>query len=320
LEIILKTYNDFFVAEHANQLHALETLGAEAKFVVQGYGTTAETSATGHSGGKFINIERRVELRVTMAGGWYALRWSRDSETLEAFDMARAASMAKRFVDDVDSLIPMLKERMRYIKVAREDIRQPIYQMEQTTVYRGSADNWDIQACSIQGGETRVADVLKPVMAEQTGISYVSQLKHLYRGSRITGTTKAMADTVMLESLVRTHIDHADRHVYEVKGFDGWQIMVSIDKVGVLFCPTYRGEELTERGAYPSLFRDGHCIFTAGWGQESLHTLWDSVGCTFEEFDAAQLLSDPVSVFRNFQRAPRKPAGAAMVSVDAAIA
>ncbi len=255
-----------------------------------------------------------------MAGGWYALRWSRDNETLEAFDMARAASMAKRFVDDVDSLIPMLKERMRYIKVAREDIRQPIYQMEQTTVYRGSADNWDIQACSIQGGETRVADVLKAVMAEQTGISYVSQLKHLYRGSRITGTTKAMADTVMLESLVRTYIDHVDRHVYEVQGFDGWQIMVSIDKVGILFCPTYRGEELTESGAYPSLFRDGHCIFTVGWGQESLHTLWDSVGCTFEEFDAAQLLSDPVSVFRNYQRAPRKPAGAAVVTVDAAIA
>ena len=320
LENILKTYNDFFVAEYANQLHALANLGAKAEFVVQDYGTPTDAQATGKPNGTFANIERRVELRVTMAGSWYALRWSRDSETLGAFDIVCAASMAKRFVDDIGSLLPLLKERLRYIKVAGCDILQPIQHMRPATVYRGSDDIWDIQPHRFASSGSATTNVLNAVTQEQPGISYVAKLDQLYYGSRMTHTMNAIYKTVMHESLVRTHIDHIDRHIYDVQGGEGWQIVVSFDEEGIVFWPTYFGEGLPDHATYPVLLQDGQCIFTAELGGESIHSDWKQMGCTFEEFDAAQLLSDPVTAFRKFERTPRKPAGASVNTFEAAIA
>ena len=130
----------------------------------------------------------------------------------------------------------------------------------------------------------------------------------------------AIYKTVMYETLVRTDIDHLDRHIYDVQGGDGWQIVVSFDEDGIVFWPTYFGEGLPAHATYPELLQDGSCIFTAALDGESIHSDWTQLGCSFEEFDAAQWMSDPVSVFRHFERAPWKPAEAAMVSVDAAIA
>lgn len=320
LEIILKTYNDFLTAEYANQLLALGNLGAEAEFVVQDYGTPTGAGGTLTQNSNFASIERRVELRVTMAGSWYALRWSRDSEALDDFDLVRAASMAKRFVEDIDSLLPLLKERLRYIKVAGCDVLQPIYRMVPTTVYRGSDDIWDIQPHRFVSSRSAMTNVLNAVTQEQPGISYVAKLHQLYYGSRMTHTMNAIYKTVMHESLVRTHIDHIDRHIYDVQGGDGWQIVVSFDEEGIVFWPTYFGEGLPDHATYPVLLQDGQCIFTAELGGESIHSDWKQMGCTFEEFDAAQLLSDPVTAFRKFERTPQKPAGASVNTAEAAIA
>jgi hypothetical protein len=320
LEIILKTYNDFLMAEYANQLHALAKLGATAEFVEQDYGTLAAVAASSTPASQFANIERRVELMVTMAGSWYSLRWHRDSETLGAFDLVRAASMARRFVEDLDSLLPMLKERLRYLSVAKTDILQPIVQMDLGTVYRGSDDIWDIQAHRFNFRATKIAVVLHAVAFEQPGISYVSKLEALYRGSRMSCTMTAIYKTVMYESLVRTHIDHIDRHIYDVQGSDGWQITVSFDEEGIVFWPTYLGEGLPDHDMYPKLFKDGQCVFTAELGGESIHSDWEQLSTTFEKFDTEQRLSDPVTVFRKDQRiqtGPRVPVTATAETANA---
>ncbi len=306
LENILNTYNDFLTAQYANQLHALAKLGAKAGFVVQDYGTqTAKPPEHNWGDGitpnsHFVNIERRVELRVTMAGSYYSMRWSRDSETLDAFDMVRAATMAKRFVEDIDSLTPMLTERLEYMKAAKGDINDPINYTFFDTVYRGTKDIWDIQNHRIGNGINKLDDVLNAVTVEEPGISYVSNLEQLYRGSKWTCTMQAILNTVMTGGLVHTDTDYRGRYIYDVVEFEGLQIKVSCDEEGILFRPTYFGEGLSDGLSRSLLSLNGDCNFACERGGESLHMLWEDVGCGFETFDDER---DPVTAFRRFQRA-----------------
>jgi hypothetical protein len=323
LEIILKTYNDFLMAQYANPLHALEKLGAKVKFVVQDYGTqTAEPPEHNWGDGitpnsHFVNIERRVELRVTMEGSCYSLRWHRDSETLNAFDIARAASMAKRFVEDIDSLTPMLWERLEYMKAAKWDINNPIGYTFFDTVYRGSDDIWDVQNHRLGKGINKLDDVLNATTVERQDISYVSNLEQLYRGSKWTCTMQAILNTVMAGELVHTDIDYRDRYIYDVVEFEGLQIKVSYDEEGILFRPTYFGEDLPDGFSCSFLYLDGECNFACERGGESLHMFWEDVGCSFEEFDVER---DPVTAFRKFQRALDGPGIAVAATAETAIA
>jgi hypothetical protein len=323
LEIILKTYNDFLVAQYANQLHALANLGAKAEFVVQDYGTqTAEPPENNWGDGitpnsHFVNIERRVELRVTMAGSYYSMRWSRDRATLDAFNMARAASMAKRFVEDIDSLTPMLTERLGYMKAAKADINDPINYTFFDTVYRGSDDIWDIQNHRIGKGMNKLDDVLNAVTVEEPDISYVSNLEQLYRGSKWTCTMSAILNTVMTGGLVHTDTDYRDRYIYDVVEFEGLQIKVSYDEEGILFRPTYFGEGLSDKLSRSLLSLDGECNFACEMGEESLYIFWEDLGCSFEEFDDER---DPLTAFRKFQRALDGSGIAVTATAETAIA
>ena len=323
LEIILKTYNDILMAQYANQLHALAKLGAKAEFVVQDYGTqTAEPPE--HNWGRgitpnsqFVNIERRVELRVTMEGSCYSLRWSRDIESLSEFDMVRAVSMANRFVEDIDSLTAMLTERLEYMKAAKWDINSPINYTFFDTVYRGSDDIWDVQNHRLGNGINKIDDVLNVVTIETPSVSYIRQLETLYRGSKWTCTMPAILNTVMTGRLVHTDTDYRDRYIYDVVEFEGLQIKVSYDDEGILFRPTYFGEDLPDGYSCSFLYLDGDCNFACERGGESLHMFWEDVGCSFEEFDDER---DPVAAFRKFQRALEGSGIAETATAETAIA
>jgi hypothetical protein len=323
LENILKTYNEFLTAQYANQLHALEKLGAKAEFVVQDYGTqTAKPPEHNWGDGitpnsHFVNIERRVELRVTMEGSCYSLRWHRDSETLDAFDIARAASMAKRFVEDIDSLTPMLWERLEYMKAAKWDINNPINYTFFDTVYRGTKDIWDIQNHRIGNGINKLDDVLNAITVERQDISYVSNLEQLYGGSKWTCTMPAILNTVMTGGLVHTDTDYRDRYIYDVVEFEGLQIKVSYDEEGILFRPTYFGEGLPDGYSCSFLYLDGEFNFACEMGGESLYIFWEDLGCSFEEFDDER---DPVTAFRKLQRALEGSGIAVTATAETAIA
>ncbi len=62
-------------------------------------------------------------------------------------------------------------------------------------------------------------DVLNAVTVEDPGISYVSNLERLYRGSKLTCTIRAILNTVMIGTLVHTDVDHRDRYIYDVVEF-----------------------------------------------------------------------------------------------------
>jgi hypothetical protein len=295
--------------EYGKQLNILKNLGANAAFVVQAYGTqTAPPFEQNWGDGitpnsHFVDVERRVEMRVTMVGSYYSLRWHRDSETLDAFDMVRAASMASRFVADIDSLLPMLKERLEYMKAAKGDINDPINYALFDTVYRGSDDNiWDVQNHRLGKGINKIDDVLNADVVETPGVSYIRQLETLYSGSKLTCTTKAIFNTVMNQTLVHSGIDCCDRPIYDVAEFEGLQIKVSFDEDGILFRPTYFGEDLTDDLSRSLVSLDGQCIFACESGGESLHMFWDEVGCSFEDFDDAQWKSDLLTVFKQAKR------------------
>ena len=328
LENILRTHNDFLTAQYANQLHALATLGAKAEFVVQDYGTQTAVPPEHYSrdgstpNSHFVNIERRVELRVTMPGSCYSLRWSRDSEALDAFDMVRAASMAKRFVEDLDGLVPLLKERLEYMKARKTDINDPINHSFFDTVYRGSDDDiWAIQNHRLGEGINKIDPVLNAVAFEVPSISYVSNLEQLYRGSKLTCTMNAILNTVMTGTLVHTDIDYRDRHIYDVTEFEGLQIKVSYDdEDGVLFRPTYFGEDLTDDLSRSLLSLDGECNFACESGGESLLMFWEDLGCSFEEFDDAEWKVGPVAAFRKFQQTPDGSGNAVAATAETAIA
>ena len=305
----MQTYNDWLSTEYGEQLNILKNLGADAAFVVQAYGTqTAPPFEQNWGDGitpnsHFVDVERRVEMRVTMVGSYYSLRWHRDSETLDAFDMDRAASMASRFVADIDSLLPMLKERLEYMKAAKGDINDPINYALFDTVYRGSDDNiWDVQNHRLGKGINKIDDVLNAVVVEAPGVSYIRQLETLYSGSKLTCTMKAIFNTVMNQTLVHSGIDCCDRPIYDVAEFEGLQIKVSFDEDGILFRPTYFGEDLTDDLSRSLLSLDGQCIFACESGGESLHMFWDEVGCSFEDFDDAQWKSDLLTVFKQAKR------------------
>ena len=305
----MKTYNDWLSTEYGEQLNILKNVGADAAFVVQAYGTqTAPPFEQNWGDGitpnsHFVDIEWRVEMRVTMVGSYYSLLWHRDSETLDAFDMVRAASMASRFVADIDSLLPMLKERLEYMKAAKGDINDPINYALFDTVYRGSNDNiWDVQNHRLGKGINKIDDVLNAVVVEAPGVSYIRQLETLYSGSKLTCTTKAIFNTVMNQTLVHSGIDCCDRPIYDVAEFEGLQIKVSFDEDGILFRPTYLGEDLTDDLSRSLLSLDGQCIFACESGGESLHMFWDEVGCSFEDFDDAQWKSDLLTVFKQAKR------------------
>jgi hypothetical protein len=305
----MKTYNDWLSTEYGEQLNILKNLGADAAFVVQAYGTqTAPPFEQNWGDGitpnsHFVDVERRVEMRVTMVGSYYSLLWHRDSETLDAFDMVRAASMASRFVADIDSLLPMLKERLEYMKAAKGDINDPINYALFDTVYRGGDDNiWYIQNHRLGKGINKIDDVLNAVVVEAPGMSYIRQLETLYSGSKLTCTTKAIFNTVMNQTLVHSGIDCCDRPIYDVAEFEGLQIKVSFDEDGILFRPTYLGEDLTDDLSRSLLSLDGQCIFACESGGESLHMFWDEVGCSFEDFDDAQWKSDLLTVFKQAKR------------------
>ena len=304
----MKTYNDWMSNEFGTQLNILKDLGANAAFVVQAYGTQTAPPPENYWGdgirpnSHFVDIERRVELRVTMVGSYYSLRWHRDSAALADFDMARATSMAQQFVADIANLTPMFKERLEYMKVAKGDINDPISYTFFDTVYRGSNDIWDIQNHRLSDELKKIDDVLNAVTVEEPGVSYITQLETLYSISKLTCTMMAIFNTVMNQTLVHTDIDYQDRHVYDVAGFEGLQIRLSFDEEGILFRPTYFGEDLTDDLSRSLLSLDGDCIFACGWGEESLHMFWDEVGCSFEDFDDAQWKSDLLTVFKQAKR------------------
>ncbi len=307
----MKTYNDFLMTEYADPLQALAKLGAQAEFVEQDYGTQMSVPPEHYSrdgstpNSLFVDIERRVELRVTMPGSYYSLRWSRDSELLSAFDMARAASMAKRFAQDMDSLVPLLQERQEYMKVRKTDINDPINNSFFDTVYGGSDDDiWAIQNYRIGNGINKLDDVLNAATFEVPGVSLIRQMEILYRGSKRTCTMTAIFNTVMNLTLVHTDTDYRERHIYDVLECEGLQIKVSYDEDGVLFRPTHFGEDLTEDLSRSLLSLDGECLFASELGGESLLEFWEDLGCSFEEFDDAQWNVGPVAAFKKFKQAP----------------
>jgi hypothetical protein len=324
LENFMKTYNDFLMAQYANPLHALAKFGATAAFVVQDYGTQTAVPPEHYSrdgstpNSCFVDIERRVELRVTMAGSYYSLRWNRDNESLSVFDMVRAESMASRFVQDIDSLVPLLTERQEYMKVRKTDINDPINNSFFDTVYRGSDDDiWAIQSYRLGGSIIKIDDVLNVVTFEVPGVSLIQQLETLYRGSKLTCTMTAIFNTVMNLTLVHTDTDYRDRHIYDVVEFEGLQIKVSYDEEGILFRPTYFGEDLPDGFSCSFLYLDGECNFACERGGESLHMFWEDVGCSFEEFDDER---DPVAAFRKFQHALEGSSIAVAATAETAIA
>ncbi len=315
------------MTQYANELHALARLGAKAEFVVQDYGTQMAVPPEHYSrdgstpNSHFVNIERRVELRVTMPGSYYSLRWSRDSELLSAFDMARAACMAKRFAQDMDSLVPLLQERQDYIKVRKTDINDPINNTFFDTVYRGSDDDiWAIQNHRIGNGINKLDDVLNAATFEVPGVSLIRQLETLYRGSKRTCTMTAIFNTVMNLTLVHRDIDYCDRHIYDVLECEGLQIKVSYDEEGILFRPTHFGEDLTENLSRSLLSLDGECLFACELGGESLYIFWEDLGCSFEEFDDAQWKVGPVFAFKKFQQMLDSSGIAVVATAETAIA
>ncbi len=323
----MKTYNVFLMAQYPNQLHALATLGATAEFVVQDYGTQTAVPPEHYSrdgstpNSHFVNIERRVELRVTMPGSYYSLRWSRDSESLGDFDMVRAESMAKRFAQDIGSLVPLLTERQEYMKVRKTDINDPINNSFFDTVYRGSDDDiWAIQNHRIGNGINKLDDVLNVVTFEVPGVSLIQQLETLYRGSKLTCTMTAIFNTVMNLTLVHTDTDYRDRHIYDVVEFEGLQIKVSYDEEGILFRPTYFGEDLTEDLSRSLLSLDGECLFACELGGESLLEFWEDLGCSFEEFDDAEWNVGPVAAFKKFKQTLDSSGIAVAATAEMAIA
>jgi hypothetical protein len=229
--------------------------------------------------------------------------------------------MAKRFAQDIDSLVPLLQKRQEYMKVRKTDINDPINNSFFDTVYRGSDDDiWAIQNHRIGNGINKLDDVLNAATFEVPGVSLIQQMETLYRCSKLTCTMTAIFNTVMTGRLVHTDIDYCDRHIYDVLEFEGLQIKVSYDEEGILFRPTHFGEDLTENLSRSLLSLDGECIFACEMGGESLLEFWEDLGCSFEEFDDAQWNVGPVAAFKKFKQAPHASGVVVAATVATAIA
>jgi hypothetical protein len=124
----------------------------------------------------------------------------------------------------------------------------------------------------------------------------------------------------MTGGLVHTDTDYRDRYIYDVVEFEGLQIKVSYDEEGILFRPTYFGEDLTEDLSRSLLSLDGECLFACELGGESLLEFWEDLGCSFEEFDDAEWNVGPVAAFKKFKQTLDSSGIAVAATAEMAIA